>query len=142
MREHFLVLDFNEKSFSSSSLTFTSLVLRCEFFILFVNFIKCNSTTSSQHHSSYRESLPSHSHRSVDSASMGLVHSVVRIFKTSGLTNIKPSLSTLIFISGGKKHFLFFFSLSKFFMTQVRKGSPTWVDPLKTPRAISTFTFL
>lgn len=37
MREHFLVLDFNEKSFSSSSLTFTSLVLRCEFFILFVN---------------------------------------------------------------------------------------------------------
>lgn len=109
---------------------------------LVCEFIKCNSTASSQHHSSYGESLPCHSFSSMDSASMGLAHSVVRIFKTTGLTNIKPSLSTLTLSVVEKKKTLFIFLLLKFFMTQVRKWSPVWVDPLKTPREISTFTFL
>ena len=70
---------------------------------------------------------------------MGLVHSVVRIFKTSGLTNIKPSLSTLIFISGGKKHFLFFFFLVEIFYDPSQERESYLGGPTEDPKSNINF---
>ena len=120
-REHFLVLDFNEKSFSSFSLTFTSLVLRCEFFTSFVNL----SSVTQQ---------PPHSTIHITEKACPLTPAGAWIlpvwgwlilwwgFLRSWAHKHTAKSFTLDFISGGKKHTLVSFNCWNFLWPKSGKG--------------------